>query len=362
MEVIIRRNKITAGIIISLFALLVIYFVTSIYFIRHLYFGTKINGIDVSGKTVEEIKAQMTSKLNKYTINIQEIDGRKEQIKAGDIGLRYKSYEQFKDFKDEQNPFAWISAFFNTKNSTMTAEISYDKELLTKKVDSLTCYTDSNIVEPKEPSFQYKDNAFVIIKEVKGNKINKDILLKRVEEAISKKKSTLNLEASGCYIMPKYNSKSKKVVKAKDMLNKYAASEITYTFGDNKVILDGSATNKWMSVDDNYNVTLDDKKVKRYIESLSVSYNTAGKTRSFHTSSGKTINISGGDYGWQININKEAQSLSNAIKSGETMTKEPVYMQTAVSHGSNDLGNTYVEVDLTKQHLWFYKWFTGSRR
>ncbi len=30
-------------------------------------------------------------------------------------------------------------------------------------------------------------------------------------------------------------------------------------------------------------------------------------------------------------------------------------MQKAASTGKNDIGNTYVEIDLSRQHLWFYK-------
>ncbi|MFL0197498.1 L,D-transpeptidase/peptidoglycan binding protein [Clostridium sp. WILCCON 0269] len=355
MELVNRRNKIVTRITISLCALLGIYLLTSIYFMNHLYLGSKINGTDVSGKTVEEIKSQMASELNTYALNIKERGDKKEQIKSGDINLKYKSDEQFKKFKYEQNPLKWISSIFNTKNSNMTAEISYDKERLAKQIDNLSCFTDSNIIQPKEPSFKYVGNAFVVVDQIKGNKVDKNILLKHVTDAISRMDSTIDLESSNCYVTPKYTAKSEKVIKARDMLNKYVSSKITYTFGNDKEILDGSAINKWVTVDSNFNVSLDKRKVKEYIVSLANTYNTSGKTRSFNTSSGNTISISGGDYGWQINIDKEVQDLSESIKKGQTIVKEPSYNQTAVSHTGNDIGNTYVEIDMTQQHLWFYK-------
>ena len=79
------------------------------------------------------------------------------------------------------------------------------------------------------------------------------------------------------------------------------------------------------------------------------------KERNFVSSSGNTINVGGGDYGWSINKAKETQALITAIKEGQAISKEPAYIQTALSHGYNDIGNTYVEIDLTNQHLWFYK-------
>lgn len=355
MEIVDRRNKIVAKMAIFICALLIVYLFASMYFIKHLYFGSKINGRDVSGKTVEEIKKQMTSELNAYTLNIKERDGKKEQIKASDINLKYKSDEQFQNFKDKQNPFKWVLSFLNTKSFNMTAEVLYNKEQLTKQVDNLSCITSSNIIEPKEPSFKYVGNSFAIVDQVKGNKVDKDILLKCAADAVSKMETTIDLESANCYIIPKYTSKSKNVIKARDILNKYVASKVIYTFGDSKEILDGSTINKWFIVDDNFNVTLDEEKVKEYVKSLANTYNTVGKTRSFHTSSGNTLNVSGGTYGWQININKEVQDLIEVIKQGQAVTKEPAYNQTAVSHSSNDIGNTYVEIDMGNQHMWFYK-------
>ena len=37
------------------------------------------------------------------------------------------------------------------------------------------------------------------------------------------------------------------------------------------------------------------------------------------------------------------------------MEREPVYEQTALYRGSDDIGNTYIEIDYTKQHMWYYK-------
>ncbi|WP_333861384.1 L,D-transpeptidase family protein [Clostridium sp.] len=355
MEIVDRRNKIVARMAIFICALLIVYLVGSVYFMKHLYFGSKINGRDVSGKTVEQVKKQMAADLNTYTLNIKEKNGKKEQIRAKDIDLKYKSYEQFQNFKDKQNPFKWVVAFFSTENSNMTADISYDKEQLTKQVDNLSCLTGSNIIEPKEPSFKYAGNSFVIVERVNGNKVDKDLLLKCTKDAVAKMESTIDLEAANCYITPKYTSKSKEVIKARDMLNKYVASKVTYTFGDSKEVLDGSTINKWFVVDDNFNITLDEEKVDEYIESLANTYDTVGITRNFRTSSGNTLNVSGGSYGWQINVHKEVQDLIAAIKQGQTITKEPAYTQTAVSHGSNDIGNTYVEIDMGSQHMWFYK-------
>jgi lipoprotein-anchoring transpeptidase ErfK/SrfK len=43
------------------------------------------------------------------------------------------------------------------------------------------------------------------------------------------------------------------------------------------------------------------------------------------------------------------------VKDGVQVNREPVYFQKAQQYGDDDIGNTYVEVNLTAQHLFFYK-------
>ena len=43
------------------------------------------------------------------------------------------------------------------------------------------------------------------------------------------------------------------------------------------------------------------------------------------------------------------------IQNAETVTREPEYSSRAANHTAMDMGNTYAEVDLTTQHMWFIK-------
>lgn len=350
-----KQIKLPVALVIFICTLLLIYFGIVGYFENHFYFGTKISSISVSGKTVEGAKKLVNSELDNYTLNLKERGGISEQIKACDAGLKYNSSYEIEKFKDKQNPFKWISALFTDENTQMEAGLSYDEKLLKKRVDKLSCFDSKNITEPKNPGFQYANNNYVIVKEVPGNKVNKDALYSHIIDSMLKGETQIDLESSGCYIKPQYNSKSQKVKEVRDMLNKYVSSKITYAFGGRKEILDGSIINKWLKVDENLSVTIDDGKVKEYVTTLSNTYNTVGMKRAFVTSSGNIVNIGGGDYGQSIDSVKEVQDLKAAIKEGRNVTKEPSYIQTAFSKGSNDIGNTYVEIDTTKQHIWFYK-------
>jgi lipoprotein-anchoring transpeptidase ErfK/SrfK len=354
-DFLIKNKKTIKGIIIVFCVLIVIYFGMAGYFIKHFYFGTEINNIDVSGKTIEEVEEIMESELQSYTINLKERGGKTEQINAGDIGLKYSSDKEFINIKNRQNPYKWISGCLKSKDAKFTIDYDFNKNLLKEGIDKLSCFDSSKVIEPQNPSFKYVGNSFNIIDEVLGNKVDKNILYTHLVSSIQGREYEIDLDSIDCYIKPKYNSKSRKVLEAKDFLNKYVATKVTYIFGEGREILDGNIINKWLKVDDDFKVTIDEEKIKEFVQELSKTYNTVGKTRSFKTPSGKSIKASGGDYGWSINKDKEAEKLTKAIKQGITITREPEYNQKAFSYGKNDIGNTFVEIDLAKQHIWFYK-------
>lgn len=356
MEKIIKdRKKIWKGVIKFGCVLVFVYLSMSVYFLNHFYFGSSINCINVSGKTIKDAETTILNEVDNYSL---ELDGRnnvKDIIKGTDINLKYELGSKIKDFKRKQHPFGWIYEIFTSKEYKNSELATFDENLLKEYYDKLSCFKNDNVIEPKNSSFEYGENGYVIMDEVYGNKINADCLYKQIVDSILNGKRKIDLDSTGCYENPQYTSKSKEVVDARDMLNKYVASKITYTFGDKQDLLDGATIHNWLNIDENYGVSVDEKKVRDYVKKLASTYNTDGITREFSTSLGTKVKISGGDYGWVIDNSKEIKDLIETIKQGQSVTKEPAYKQTAISRNTNDIGNTYVEINLSRQHLWYYK-------
>ena len=349
-----NHSKVILGGVISLCSLMAIYLGVSLYCINHFNFGSTINGIDVSGRTVEEAENKLSSEINKYTLSLDERGNKTEEIKAADIGLKYDS-SKIKELKDNQNPFTWISTLLKKNDSDIYQIVSYDDELLNKAIDKLNCVNNSEIEKPQNASFTYVDGSYQIVNEVLGNKINKESLHDALGKAILNVQPQINLDSNNCYEDPQYTSDSPEVIDTKKALDKYVSTKITYKSDNKKEFLDGAKINKWLNVNDKMEITFDEAKVRNYVYKISSMYNTFGNTRDFVTTSKKTIQVSGGNYGWIVDNAKEAKELIEAVKNGQDITKEPIFSQKAKVKGSNDVGNTYVEIDMTKQHLWFYK-------
>ena len=349
-----KSSSLKKGILMSLCPLAAIYLGMSAYFINHFYFGTTINYVNVAGKNINEANEELASQIKDYSLKLEGRDNMSDEIKGSDINLSYDPQGKLEELKKEQNPLGWIVSIFKKENIELNGIVSFDDNLLNDQIDELSVVKNKKVENPQNASFEYEDNGFEIVDEVKGNKIDKDALHQNISKAIMEGQQNLNLEES--YEKPKYAADAPETLAAKDILDEYAKTKITYKFGDKNEVLDGSTISNWLGVDDDMNVTFDEKQVHSYVEGLARKYNTFGGNRKFTTTSGKQITVSGGNYGWIIDKSAETKELINAIKNGETEDREPVYSQTAVSRASNnDIGDTYIEIDMTKQHLWYYK-------
>ena len=351
-----RQNKRKLVIFTILGTAVILYLAFAIYFKDRFYFGASINSISISGKTVNEVKGDLSLDGENYYLTIKERGGIEETISGKDIGLYFDiNEEKIEDIKDKQNPLGWISSLFSKEEYKVEKLLKYDEELLEKKINELKCFKEENMIKPKNPNLVYSNYKYDIIPEDNGKYINKEILVKSISDALNNHKKEIDLEKAGCYTKPNYNSNSKEVIDAKAIMDKYVSSKITLKILDKSQYIDGNTISQWLTLDESYNVGLDKTKITSYINNFTSSYNTVGKTRSFKASLGNIVNVSGGDYGRKINNTGYVDEVVSAIKNGQTVTKEYSITQSTVNGTSSDIGNTYVEVNLTKQYIWCYK-------
>lgn len=341
---------------ITLAVILLIYLVFSIYFNTHYYFGTKINDIDCYGKTASNAEDLLKSDLDNYTLKIEERDSKTEAIHAPDIKLKAVLDTSLDEIKKSQNPFAWPVSLFKKHNYKVTVSLTYDEELLDTCINNLTCMQDANMTPFVNASIQYKNNTYTIVPEIIGTTLDKEKTKTTLISAIKELKTTINLEKNNCYKNPTVTSKSENIINAEKTLNTYIKANITYNILGNTEVVDASKIQPWLKWNENFEVSVDDAGVSALISEWGNAYNTSGKSKTFATSYGSSVTISKGDYGWKINAKDTKAELIASIKAGETVNKEPVYLRKAASTDlAKDYGNTYVEINLGSQHLYYYK-------
>lgn len=319
--------------------------------------NTVINGIDVSGKTVEETKRLISAGVEGYVLTLVEREGKTEQITAGDIGLYTVFDGSLENFLEEQEPNDWLKHKYKPVFYQTETMINYQEDKFNEVLEKLECLDELQVTKPENAKLSeyVPGEGYTVIPEILGNQVKQEILAKEISAAVLSMKENLTLEEINCYEMPEIQKDNEELVNLAALLNKYTGVNITYQFGDRQEVLSGDTINSWLTVNADYTVPVDREKAAAYIKDLASKYDTAYKTRNLKTASGATVTIKGGHYGWKINQKEETDELLKIIQSGQSQTREPVYSQKAASHGANDYGDTYVEINLTAQHLYFYK-------
>ena len=344
-----KKPWIIAGSIVG--GLLVIYLGISAFFIGHFYINTTINGKDFSGKTVEDVEAYFKEQVQDYQLTLIEMDNATDVIDGSEISLEYEESSEIEDALKAQNPLLWVKAFFSRSSTDVTVSVNYDQAALEEKIQTIQAVTNEQ-TEPVSAYPKFDGNSFVVEPEVYGTAVDMDVLSEKITKAVTEFEPSIDLLEEECYKLPKYTSDSQEVQAACDTMNEYCKASVTYTMTEN-VVVDKTLISTWLSYDDNMQVTFNEDAVREWMREFGSTYDTVGSTRTITTPTGKTAEVSGGTYGWSIDEDTETQNLINSIKNGEVVTREPAYAQTAASHSAQDWGTTYLEVDLSTQHMWY---------
>ncbi len=340
------------GIIVA--AVLLLYLLISFYFTSHFFFSTTINGADVSLKNENQADQSIRRYTENYKLLLIEREGKSDEITGQEAGLEYKNKTYVKEALNEQKALQWIGSLFQKQKIFSENLFFYNENKLNLTLDQLNCFKQAKI-EPENVSYQYTDGHYQMIKEIYGNRIEKEKLKAAVADSIFKGETKLDLDANSCYINPVYTMKSPKAYKTLRHLNKCVSTHVTYLFGSKREVVNGNVIQYWIAVDENLDIILDKDKVRAYVKAMGKKYDTVGVKRSFKTSLGTMVDIEGGIYGWKIDQESETSALAENINSGRTLIREPAYIQKAVSRAGNEIGETYVEINITRQHMWFYK-------
>ncbi len=350
----ILRRSLLLALGVVLFLIVVVYVYFGIYFRSHFFFQTSIEDVDVGGKTAEEAVSELRSEVRDYLLTLYDRDGNKYQITGADIEYDYSPIGEEEKLIKDQKSFLWPGKITKKKRLSVDRSISYDKDLLKDEIRSLECMQEDYMKKPKDAAIEMTENGYELIPEDQGSYLIADKVFARIEAVVEAGESEYTF-TDDLYEKPKVTADDELLTERMAKIQSFFGAEITYDMGMDKEVVDQSVISSWITVDEAYNISFDEDKVAAYVQSLASKYNTYGDKREFLTSKGDVVTIGGGDYGWVIDKEAEREQLIEEVKNGEIKTREPIYSQTAVSRNQDDIGNTYIEIDYTNQHLWYYE-------
>ncbi len=328
---------------VIILALCLLYLNAKIKYENVFYTGTVINEFDCSKMTVDEARLALEDKKkNKIPIIFKG-----DEIYILDCSKIYKIknlQQELENIKIEQNK----KIIFHGEKYQIN-RFSFNKRKLKKELSSIKqmqkdyMEKKSNVVysyDSKEKKFKTscKDSYY----------LNMDYVMEKVINALENNNDSV--------LITKYNKpKTKKV----DEFNSKISSSVTYKLPNGKeYVLDADILHLWFKYGDNY--AYNEKKWNEQLEKfvsddLKPLVETVGKTRKFKlTGKDEKISIEGGNYGYSLDVEAELKQLSTDLKNQKSVKRQPMYKTKESSLKNDGIGNSYVELDISRQKVWVY--------
>lgn len=336
------NKKTSLGILV---ALLAIYIFGVFIFSFYTYPKTYINNTELGFVNKSEI---YNKDLRDFKLTIKGKDGKTAIIPAQSVSYEVKLP---KDFKLEQNSFTWPIELFRKQEITIDYDIDYNKERLIQLLESSELY--QNTKEPQNAYVDFDGKEYIIYPEEEGNAIDTEKLMPKIANAFNEQIDTIEVNEE--YRQPEITADNKELMELRDNLNEIAKIAITLDLDYKEYELKGQNLRNLFEKEGTA-LKLNEDLVREYVRNIAIETDTFGKTREFQTTGRGLVTVEGGIYGWQMDVDKTKEEIIDKIKNKESVTIEPIYIHRGLYRSENDdIGNTYLEIDLTRQHMWYYK-------
>lgn len=129
---------------------------------------------------------------------------------------------------------------------------------------------------------------------------------------------------------------------------------VTYQMASGEeVLLDGMTIASWVTGNDGNLITVDQNQVAAYVQGLKEIYDPKG-IQTWNSADG-TVKSLATSYGFYIDLVGETAALTANIQSLQSVVRQPVYASVAAQGAMPQWGNTFVEVDISSQHAYYYQ-------
>lgn len=351
-----KRKALIIGIAAGASAIILLYFFGALYFNSHFFPKTFINGKDCSMMTAVQAASLLRKDIEDYSLTLLDREGNEAAvISSGQVDLEMDIEGQTQLLRSGQNVFLWFIMIFTTDSHEFPYDLSFNGDKLKSALKETTLFDKNKVIKPEDAYIsEYSEGTgYEIIPEKEGTLIDEEALFAACGNAFETMQESLSLKEAGCYAQAEVKQDDEMLQRLCREKNLLAASCITYDWNGFEEIVDGSVIKDWILQEEG-RVFLDEEKVRDFVEEKASEHDTYGRKRNFLTTQGVELTLQRGGYGWKVDREAETQELLRLIKEGSVTDREPVYTVTAYHKGEDDIGASYVEIDLTNQHLYLY--------
>ena len=342
------------ALIVVFLTLALIYFVGVLYFSKHFLPNTYMNGYNVGMCSVEEVENKLAVDRESYELSVYYIGG-EVKLKPGIGSIRSEFATPVEDSLELQNPFLWVGGLFTKDEFKAGYVAKYDKGLLREYINSLEFMDVEKMTSSKNASVKMEDGEVVVTKAEQGTRLDIAKTYETIEKAINENAPAIDLYATGCYTPPELTEDSPEIKEQVKKCEDYLNLQCAVCFGDYKYYIPKDELSNIGYLGNDGEIHISSNNVESLANRLYDRFATLEHPRIFTTHSGRVVTIEDGYYGWEFDPEALFSDLYYNLSLKTDFEVIPDFSRTGFymdEHG--DIGNTYVEVDLSGQHVWMY--------
>lgn len=356
-----RRGRKVAAVAVAVFLVLfVLYLLPVLYYRDGFSFNTWFNGVYCTGRTVEEANSLLASSgIPVFTVTDR--TGTSYDFPLEQADYRADFEENLTEYLAGQNVMLWPGNLVLPKERVLRPVVEIDVEKLKEWWEALPFVKEE---QGREHVLEIRltKKGFVLYDGI-SDRLDCEEGFRLLTEAVYSGETALLLQEAGAYDTGQYTPGQEEIYSLWEKVSSFQDSGIVYDMGDRLLTLDGSVTWQFLKrkedgtfiLDDLGQLVLDEKAVAAFINDLAEEYNTYGSTRQFAATRGDIVTVKGGIYGSLLDKEAEISYLTEALREKKKGRHVPAYLQEAFIRGKDDIGNTYIEVDMTGQKMYYYQ-------
>ena len=346
-------RKILVGIVVVVVLGLVGYLIGSQYYAERYYLNTEFAAVDISNLTQAEAADKLKESFSQQTINFNEADREWEPLNASDLGISIQADEALASLMSEQHKQNWLfgavtdTQIANTPQELITID---DKQLQ----EALTANNQANGPRflPTDAKISYSETEGYLIEAGQtGTELDNSVLKEQIIQALLNQEV---VEVSQAYLQPSVTADNPSLIQELEQIQALTSMQITLTIAGYEEVITPEMIYSWLILDENGEYYFDQEMIYAYLGTLNDAYATYDDYRNFTSTLQGDVQLLPGTLGWSIDREAETENILNDLAAGESVTREPAIVGIGYNGTLDDIGGSYIEVDMTYQMMYVY--------
>lgn len=372
-----------SGLSLGLLGLLAL----TMYYRSNFPVNTWINGVYCTGKSIEQVNEELVSAQEASVITIVDADCANWEIDMPAAGIRPDFSDALKAYLRKNATVFWMDNLKKPVSSNLVpGKYTADEEAL------LACFQDLPFVAEERGKAEgvrvkLSPDGFVL-QDGNTGRLNLQKACAYIQECLAEGQTVIDLSAGECYEELEDSALDKRQRDIWEQIDRLIArgSRIVYDMGAEQIPLTPAVLSGFVKtgadgcpmLDDDGQIGLDEEKIRLWVDALAADYDTCGTEKQFASTRGDMVTVKYVTYGTKLDAEAEKAYLMEALngrglgaadgmddaadaESGTgaealpgTDMHVPAYIQKGYVRGLDDIGDTYIEIDMTEQKMYYY--------